>query len=234
MKSGIKQIDAKHAQSDTLIKPEERSLSSLSAHTKKTSTTRPTSLNQPTRESRDLNKDVPQQYLLKSMEKTFRRMVNSRTARDAYVRAEVTTALAHQIRAIRLQRGLSQHELAKKIKTTQTAISRLENPSYGRISLKTLLDLSFAFDTGLDVRFVSLVSMIKNTFIPKIGSREVFSFDDECSLVEFYSSSYSIGEPVKTLPCCQTLSVSYIDNLDNLTSQNIQITYPLIMMEEIL
>ncbi len=209
MKSDIWQTDAKHAPSDTLKRPEEHSLSSLSARTREKSTTHQLSLNQPTKESKNLNRDVPQQYLSKSMEKTFRRMVNSRTARDAYVRAEVTSSLAHQIRAIRLQRGLSQKELAKKIKTTQTAISRIENPSYGRISLKTLLDLSFAFDTGLDVRFVSLVSMLKNTFIPKIGSREVSSFEDEHLFVEFYSYNNVSHEPLKVVENLPAITVSY-------------------------
>jgi ribosome-binding protein aMBF1 (putative translation factor) len=43
-------------------------------------------------------------------------MINSKSARDAYVRAEVSTFLAHQVRALRNQRGWSQKELAEKNK----------------------------------------------------------------------------------------------------------------------
>lgn len=121
------------------------------------------------------------------MEKSFLRMTKSVAARNAYVQAEVVTALAHQIRAIRIQRDWSQFDLAKKMGTTQAAVSRLEDPSYGRMSIKTLLDLSRVFDTGLRVQFVSLVTMLHETFKPKAELREVPSFEEEAPLVDFYS-----------------------------------------------
>lgn len=121
------------------------------------------------------------------MEKTFLRMKKSPAARDAYVQAEVVTALALQIRTIRMQRNWSQAELAKKLGTTQTAVSRLEDPSYGRMSLKTLLDLSRVFDAGLRVQFVSLITMLHETFKPKAHLREVPSFEEEAPGVDFYT-----------------------------------------------
>lgn len=123
------------------------------------------------------------------MEKTFLRMKKSPTARDAYVQAEVVTALAHQIRAIRMQRNWTQAELAKKMGTTQAAVSRLEDPGYGRISIKTLLDLSRVFDAGLRVQFVSLITMLNETFKPNAHLREVPSFEEEAPNVGFYSST---------------------------------------------
>lgn len=123
------------------------------------------------------------------MEKTFLRMKKSPAARDAYVQAEVVTALAHQIRAIRMQRNWSQADLAKKIGTTQAAVSRLEDPSYGRMSMKTLLDLSRVFDTGLRVQFVSLITMLHETFKPKAHLREVPSFEEEAPWVDFYTNA---------------------------------------------
>lgn len=123
------------------------------------------------------------------MEKTFLRMKKSPTARDAYVQAEVVTALAHQIRAIRMQRDWSQAELAKRMGTTQAAVSRLEDPGYGRMSVKTLLDLSRVFDTGLRVQFVSLVTMLHETFKPQAHLREVPSFEEEAPHVGFYTPS---------------------------------------------
>ncbi|ASI68516.1 hypothetical protein BA022_08075 [Diaphorobacter nitroreducens] len=123
------------------------------------------------------------------MEKTFLRMTKSPAARDAYVQAEVVTALAHQIRAIRMQRNWSQADLAKKMGTTQAAVSRLEDPSYGRLSIKTLLDLSRVFDTGLRVQFVSLITMLHETFKPRADLREVPSFEEEAPFVSFYEAS---------------------------------------------
>ena len=76
------------------------------------------------------------------MEKTFRRMTDRPSARHAYVQAEVVTALAHQVRALRIQRGWTQRELARRLGTTQAAVSRLEDPSYGKASVQTLLQLA--------------------------------------------------------------------------------------------
>lgn len=127
--------------------------------------------------------EVRAQHLSKSLEKPFLRMKNSPVARNAYVTAEVTTALAHQIRSIRVQRGWSQLELAKKLGTTQTAISRIEDPSYGRLTLSTLLELSKIFDTGLEVKFVSMVTMLQNTYFVQASDRSVPAFEEECQQV---------------------------------------------------
>lgn len=127
-------------------------------------------------------------------------MKKNPTARDAYVQAEVVTALAHQIRAIRMQRDWSQAELAKKMGTTQAAVSRLEDPSYGRMSIKTLLDLSRVFDSGLRVQFVSLITMLHETFKPKVDQREVPSFEEEAPWVSFYTASKGFIESAGVQP----------------------------------
>ncbi|MEI6027071.1 MAG: helix-turn-helix transcriptional regulator [Betaproteobacteria bacterium] len=123
------------------------------------------------------------------MEKSFRRLSSSLDERDAYVQAEVAAALAHQIRAIRMQRGWTQAELAQRMGTRQHVVSRLEDPSYGRYSLHTLLQLSRAFDTGLQVQFVPFVTMFKNTFTPVHAERAVPSFDEEAGDVAFESET---------------------------------------------
>lgn len=105
------------------------------------------------------------------------------------MQAEVTTFLAHQIRGIRTQRGWSQKELASKLGTTQAAVSRMEDPSYGKLSLRTLMDLSRVFDTGLQVQFVSFVSMLQHTYMPDPAARQVPSFSEEEPDVGFYSES---------------------------------------------
>ncbi len=119
------------------------------------------------------------------MEKTFRRMTSRPSARHAYVEAEVITGLAHQVRILRLQRGWTQRELALRLETTQAAVSRLEDPSYGRYSLATLLQLSKVFDTGLQVRFISLVRMLRDTWHPRPAAMAVVPFKDEAESVGF-------------------------------------------------
>lgn len=147
------------------------------------------------------------------MEKTFLRMTNKASARHAYLEAEVTTGLAHQIRAVRMQRGLTQGALAKLMGTTQAAVSRLEDPGYGRYSLKTLMDLAKTFDTGLQVRFVSFVTMLAQTYIPDAEARAVVSFEDEAPSVGFYrlGSGTSLPNYITATSPCLGSGVPYLN-----------------------
>lgn len=121
------------------------------------------------------------------MEKTIRRLTKP-SARHAFVEAEAVTAIAHQIRVLRQDRGLSQQQLARKLNTTQAAVSRLEDPSYGRLSVSTLLSLSHVFDVALQVRFVSTVRLLKETWKVKKEDLEVEPFEEEVKRVGFYGN----------------------------------------------
>ena len=112
-------------------------------------------------------------------------MMTRPSARHAYVQAEVSTALAHQIRNLRMQRGWTQRELARRMGTSQAVVSRLEDPSYARPTLQTLLQLSQVFDTGLQVRFVSTVRMLRDTWQPQPGADLVPTFADEAPGIGF-------------------------------------------------
>lgn len=121
--------------------------------------------------------------------------MKSRTsARHAYLEAEVVTGLANQIRALRLQRGWTQSQLAKKLDTTQTVISRMEDPSYGKYSVQTLIELAKAFDIGMHVKFVSFVTMLHTTFSPTDDKKIIPSFDEEAGNVDFYKPSISSAQ----------------------------------------
>jgi len=58
--------------------------------------------------------------------------------------------LAIKIAALREQKGLSQQELAKRMGTSQQAISRIESGEYEGFTLKTLEKIAEA--TGMKVR----------------------------------------------------------------------------------
>ena len=51
--------------------------------------------------------------------------------RQGYMVASVEEGLAGQIRAMRKDRRLTQSQLAEKLNTTQSGVSRLEDPEYG-------------------------------------------------------------------------------------------------------
>lgn len=72
--------------------------------------------------------------------------------RQALKETEVEFQIAKAVIEARLKKGLSQQELARKLKTKQSVVSRVEN-------VKTLPSLSFlkrlaqALDTSLEVQF---------------------------------------------------------------------------------
>ena len=61
--------------------------------------------------------------------------------------------VALQIAALRQQAGLSQKELARKLKTSQQQVSRLESPSYEGHSLSMLRRVAAALGATVRVAF---------------------------------------------------------------------------------
>lgn len=81
-----------------------------------------------------------------------RRYVDGEAGRLASLREERLHAkVARQIRALRKQAGLSQIELAERIGTTQSAVSRLEDADYEGHSLSMLRRVADALGTTIDV-----------------------------------------------------------------------------------
>ena len=74
--------------------------------------------------------------------------------RKHYEEEGVFVELAIQIARLRTQRGLSQRELARRLRTSQQTISRLESPRNGSLSLRTLLKLAHVFGKDLKVQLV--------------------------------------------------------------------------------
>ena len=74
--------------------------------------------------------------------------------REAAMEAEVSNGIAWQIRINREERGWNQHELATRMCTGQSAVSKLEDPTGGDVRLSTLIKAAHAFECALLVRFV--------------------------------------------------------------------------------
>jgi transcriptional regulator with XRE-family HTH domain len=74
--------------------------------------------------------------------------------RQEYMMDRVRSYIAFQIRTLREQRCWNQADLAKAAGKTQSVISRLEDPDYGKLSLQSCLEIAVAFDIPLLVQFV--------------------------------------------------------------------------------
>lgn len=98
--------------------------------------------------------------------------------RDAYVRARIKIGIPYQIRALREQdgRNWSQAELGRRARKPSNVISRLENPEYGQLTIRTLLELASAFDVALLVKFVSYSRFLREFEDVSPQAMEVPSF----------------------------------------------------------
>lgn len=103
--------------------------------------------------------------------------------REGYMEAAVEQYVAWQIKANRVSRGLSQDDLAKLIGSGQSAISRLEDPEYGRHSIDTLTKLANAFDCALSVKFISYSQLALDSQDLSNESLLVPTFVQEANLI---------------------------------------------------
>jgi hypothetical protein len=101
--------------------------------------------------------------------------------RRAYVEEHVRRWIASQIRAMRdhPSRQWNQGEFSRRIKKPQSVVSRLEDPSYGKMTIQTLLEVAAAFDVALIVKFVSFCRFLRETNDLTIESMQVENFDIE-------------------------------------------------------
>jgi hypothetical protein len=81
--------------------------------------------------------------------------------RDAFVGARARRFLAHQMRALRGK--MSQADFGKLVDKPQSVVSRLEDPSYGKMTLNSLLDIAAKLDRALVVQFIDWKAFLKMT-----------------------------------------------------------------------
>jgi transcriptional regulator with XRE-family HTH domain len=87
--------------------------------------------------------------------KKMMRLSSNKAYRDSYLDTHVRSGIAYQIQALREKLGLSQYAFAKKIGMTQSVVSRLENPEYGKVTVQTLIQVAMALEVALLIRFCS-------------------------------------------------------------------------------
>jgi transcriptional regulator with XRE-family HTH domain len=100
-------------------------------------------------------------------------------ARHDYADIFLNSAIALQIKALRLQRGWSQEMLAERAGMKQSRISAMEQATYTGWSLTTLRRLAKAFDLALVVRFESFGTFLNGATSVSRNALERPSFCDD-------------------------------------------------------
>jgi transcriptional regulator with XRE-family HTH domain len=91
----------------------------------------------------------------------WNQFVESKEFREEYVAALAKRAFAHQVRAIRKGREMSQQELAAAANIEQGVISRAENPNYGNLTFNTGFKIAAGFDLAFIPQIVTYSEFLK-------------------------------------------------------------------------
>ena len=89
--------------------------------------------------------------------------LKNKARRDLFVAGQIKTGIPFQVRAMRDKKGWTQAQLGTELGMTQTNVSRLESPGYGRLNITTLQRIASVFDVALVVRFVPFSELIRWT-----------------------------------------------------------------------
>ena len=104
--------------------------------------------------------------------------------RQAYMEATVEQDIAWQIRVNRERRKLSQKQLAQLMNSKQSAISRMEDSSYGRYSIPALVKVAHVFDCALLVKLIPYSRLAVETQDTSVEALYVEPFSNESNLIE--------------------------------------------------
>lgn len=104
--------------------------------------------------------------------------------RRAYMEASVEQDIAWQIASNRRARNMSQRALAELIGSKQSAVARLEDSTYGRHSIVTLVKVAHAFDCALRVTLVPYSRLAEE--VEDTSDRALYAapFGEERHLIE--------------------------------------------------
>lgn len=80
--------------------------------------------------------------------------------RESYVAENTRRGLAYQITALREARGWSRAEFSRQASRPQSNTSRWEDPTYGKFSLSTLIEIGAIFDVALIAKFVGFEELL--------------------------------------------------------------------------
>jgi transcriptional regulator with XRE-family HTH domain len=112
------------------------------------------------------------------------RVRNDKEYRDLFVAEQIFSRLPLKIRIMRKSRKMKQRELAQRAGVTPEWITQVENPNYGRFTLRTLLKIAAAFDVGLSVDFVPYSKVLNDTLNLAPNSFQVPSSHEDAGLWE--------------------------------------------------
>lgn len=103
--------------------------------------------------------------------------------REAYLEASLEQNLAWQIKFNRESRNIDQKQFAVLLGTKQSAISRMEDPSYGRLNFKSIIKVAHVLKCAVTIKFISYSELAEQNQSFSKETTLVKSFDEEVNLI---------------------------------------------------
>jgi transcriptional regulator with XRE-family HTH domain len=98
---------------------------------------------------------------LSTFSEIWPKLKRSKRYREEFVAQHAKQAIPFQIAALMKQHGLTQEDLARSGGINQSSISRAIDPSYGNLSLNSLVRIAAGFDVAFIGRFVPFSELPK-------------------------------------------------------------------------
>jgi transcriptional regulator with XRE-family HTH domain len=151
--------------------------------------------------------------LVSTFKELWPKFKRSKRYREAFVAQHAKQEIGFQIRALLKQYDLTQAALAKRAGLTQGVVSRAADPSYGKLSIKTLLRIAAGFDVAFVGRFVPFSELPK--WFDRIYSEpfNVASFEREDAAFELTNSQNEAGAAEATGASTAMAADSLPDNV---------------------
>lgn len=96
-----------------------------------------------------------------SRKEKVKNIVADKAYRDFYNETYLKKWIPFQVKTLRNERKWSQEQAGEALGKGQNAISRLESPSYSKVTLQTLIEIAQGYDVGLIVKFVPFSRLLK-------------------------------------------------------------------------
>ena len=96
-----------------------------------------------------------------SRKELIQNIVADKEFRDFYSESYLKKSIPFQLKTMRTERDWSQSKAGEILGKGQNAISRLESPSYGKLTVQTLIELARGFDVGLIIKFVPFSRLLR-------------------------------------------------------------------------
>ncbi|HME08801.1 MAG TPA: helix-turn-helix domain-containing protein [Bryobacteraceae bacterium] len=150
------------------------------------------------------------------------KLARSKKYRESFAASVVKRMVPLQIRVLRKQRGWSQAELAESSALTQGVISRAEDPSYGNLTVNTLIRIGAGFDCAFVGGFVSFSQLGRwYSNLQDEKFLEVQSFDNDKGFEDSYLAlwPFDMGNAPNPQPFSQRTNMLVIHRSSQLQNK---------------